>query len=525
MIRRNHLLLAVLLAASLSPGAAFAKNVAAAERFTKEFPLDIGGEFWIDNPVGNIEIIGQDKPGCFVTSLKNTEGVDKDALKEASEETQLTVGGDSRVRILRTLLPDVRNGWSSTVNYVVHVPRTVHVKVASSISDHIRIVNIAGNVTVKNYNGDIRLENVTGASIIESVNGNIIYDYLAKPMANAQLTTLNGFIMCVVPPDSSFEWVAEALRGDFFTTMPVRGKVGGTDFRGTVNAPGGPTLNMSTIMGNVVVLKKGTATNQARSVRSQIELTPTEPGIVPVSMGPGRSTPRMHLGSIQGSWTYSEKVVDIDVSEVRGDARVGTGAGSVHLGAVLGTCTVSSLGGPLDLGDIFGPLFAHTDAGNVVVHAAREGGQISTGGGMIRLIYSGGPVELRSGGGDLVVKQAASDVTADTRSGDINITVDPTAKSQKIGARTTRGNVILNLTPRFAADVDATVITSDAAANSIQSDFNGLTIKRDRVNGKTRIHATGKINGGGEKVELYAEEGEIHLSVQSSSPMTISPGP
>ncbi|MEO8035373.1 MAG: hypothetical protein ABI837_13135, partial [Acidobacteriota bacterium] len=433
---------------------------------------------------------------------------------------------DSRARILRTLLPEVRNGWSSTVNYVVRVPRTVHVKVSSSISERIRIVNIAGNVTVKNYNGDIRLENVTGASVIESVNGNIIYDYAVKPMANAQLTTLNGFIMCVVPPESNFEWVAEAIRGEFFTTMPVRGKVNGTDFHGTVNAPGGPTLNMSTIMGNVVVLKRGSATNEARSVRSQVEVNPSETVVDQrVSMLPGPRTPRLQLGSVQGSWTYSEKVVDIDVSEVRGNARVGTGAGSVHLGMVLGTCTVSSLGGPLDLGDIFGPLFAHTDAGNIVVHAAREGGQISTGGGMIRLIYSGGPVELRSGGGDLVVKQAAAAVSADTRSGDVNITVDPTAKSQKIDARTTRGNVILNLTARFAADVDATVITSDAAANSIQSDFNGLTIKRDRINGKTRIHATGKINGGGEKLDLYAEEGEIHLSVQSSIPMTISPGP
>jgi DUF4097 and DUF4098 domain-containing protein YvlB len=523
MNRRIYILFSVVVLAAIAPATAFGKNVAAAERFVKEFPLDIGGEFWIDNPIGNIEIIGQDKPGCFVTSLKSSEAVDKEMLKVANDETQLKVGGDQKLRILQTVLPAVRNGWTSTVNYVIRVPRTVHVKVASSISERIRIVNIAGNVTVKNYNGEIQLENVTGAAVIESVNGNIIYNYTQRPMANAQLTTLNGFVMCVVPPDSNFEWAAEAIRGDFFTTMPVRGRVTGTDFHGTVNQPGGPTLSMSTIMGNVIVLRRGTATSEARSVRSQA----TGGDYVPVS-GPtliGPQTPRMQLGSIQGSWTYSEKVVDVDVAEVRGDARVNTGAGSVHLGSVLGTCTVSSLGGPIDLGDVFGQVSAHTEAGNILVHAAREGGLITTGGGMIRVIYAGGPLVLRSGGGDLVVRQAASSVEAETRSGDVNITVDPTAKSQKISAHTTRGNVILNLTPRFGADVDATVLTSDSEANSIQSDFNGLTVKRDRVNGKTRIHATGKINGGGEKVELYAEEGEIHLSVQSSNPMTISPGP
>ena len=48
----------------------------------------------------------------------------------------------------------------------------------------------------------------------------------------------------------------------------------------------------------------------------------------------------------------------------------------------------------------------------------------------------------------------------------------------------------------------------------IHSDFAGLTVKRDQFNGKTRLRATGKIGGGGEKVELYTEDGEIQIEQQ-----------
>jgi len=118
------------------------------------------------------------------------------------------------------------------------------------------------------------------------------------------------------------------------------------------------------------------------------------------------------------------------------------------------------------------------------------------------------------------VRQAAGPINASTRSGDISITTDPNQKTQKIQARTDQGNVILNVNPSFAADIDATVMTSDPDSNAIHSDFN-LTIRRDRVGNRTRVHATGKVNGGGDRVELHAEDGDIHISTQSAAPVTV----
>jgi DUF4097 and DUF4098 domain-containing protein YvlB len=182
---------------------------------------------------------------------------------------------------------------------------------------------------------------------------------------------------------------------------------------------------------------------------------------------------------------------------------------------------VNSRGGPLNFGDMRGPIDVHTDAGDVTVRVSRQGGTASTEGGSVRVIYAGGPMNLRSGGGDIIVQQANAPIDASTRSGDISLTLSPLQKTQRVTAKTSQGNVTLVVNPNFAADIDATLVTNDSDANRIHSDFN-LTFRREAHNGKIRIRATGKINGGGERVELSAEDGSINISSQVVNPMVIA---
>ena len=217
----------------------------------------------------------------------------------------------------------------------------------------------------------------------------------------------------------------------------------------------------------------------------------------------------------------SVPIGSIEVGRIEGFARVDTGAGAVKLDSVLGEANVVSLGGPLNLGDIYRALTAHTDAGDILVRGALEGGNISTGGGTIRLLYAGGATTLRTGGGDIIVRQASAAIDAETTSGDITINADPNSKTEHFEAKSLQGNIVLNVSPRFAADIEATIITSNPDANTVHSDFPGLTMHRDQVNGKTRIRAIGKINGGGQKVQLSASEGNIHINSQTANPITV----
>jgi DUF4097 and DUF4098 domain-containing protein YvlB len=524
MIRRTLIPIAALVL--LAAPAAWAAGVTASDRRIKELPVELIGSLWIDNPFGSIDITGADSGNIIVTATRTVVAADKEALKEGQEQTEIKFEGDAKVRLVRTILPPQQVGvpprWRSSVSYSIRVPRTVSVKIGSRSADRIRVAGMTGSITVNSFNGTLIFDDNLGVTTVETVNGHVIFDYKQRPSVRSQVQTVNADIDVYVPANADMNWVADTIKGDIVTSMPVRGSFFGTTYRATVNAPGGPTITTGSLMGHVALMARGTTLKQARSVRRSGDVfsnrAANQDRNQQVLLEPAQ---KIQLPIINGNWVFAASVADIVIGEVRGMVRVHTGAGEVEIGVVTGSCFVDSMGGPLTLGEIMGPIFARTGAGDILVRSARDGGEISTGGGIIRLLYNGGPTILRSDGGDIVVRQAAGPIFAVTRSGDIAITVDPNQKTQKVEARTAQGNIIATFPPRFGADIDATVLTSSADANAIHSDFTGLSIKRDQVGGRTRIRATGKVNGGGERVELYAEEGDIHMTTQIGSPISV----
>ncbi|HVR41295.1 MAG TPA: hypothetical protein VMU84_19530 [Thermoanaerobaculia bacterium] len=493
-------------------GAALAKNVTKSERFVQDLNLLTGGSLVVENPFGDILIVGADKPGMHAVVTKTMIGVDDDAIGEAREGTELRAAGNEKTRVLRTIAPLIRSPrWSAKVSYQIQVPRTTNIRVSSNVGD-VRIANLDGTIAVNSFAGTLILQNTSGETNVASVNGTIIFDPNGKPESDTILQTLNGDIQVLVSPDANFEWIADTLTGQYRTTLGVRGRYLGTSFRGGFNAPGGPVIHTSTALGQVYMLKKGSLPTQARDLPKVLGLASTGPSGPPVI----REFREQSVGELALDLDF----VNVFVGSVEGSASVRTGAGEIHIGSIRGTTNVDSGGGPLSFGDAFGPIIAHTEAGDVIVNAARSRSNLGTNGGVIRLAFSAGPATLESGGGDIILRHAASSVNAMTKSGDITINLDPGLKTNRVIAKTGKGNIAVNVSPRFAADVQLTVLTSDPDANVIQTDFQGLAYSREQVGGKTRIRATGKINGGGDKVELSAEDGGIqfmsHASVLSA---------
>jgi DUF4097 and DUF4098 domain-containing protein YvlB len=493
------------------------------DRSNVEYPIDADGSLWIDDPFGNVEIVGVNSSTLTVSIVKVTAGVDNAAIGEGRAQTVLQTTGDERVRIMKVILPEAPRSprWRSFVTYTVKAPKSLHVKVSSMYSDRIRIADMTGDVTVKNVTGEIVLDNVAGTAVVDTANGNITYKPVGRPAANTQLATVNGRIQIVVPPEAAFQWVADTIQGDFRTTMPIqKPRFVGRTLRALVNAATSPVMTTSSLTGDVLLLRTGTTEQQAHSVRQIAGPSSNASDSTPVFSTPVL-TRHFQAPVVDGNLQFVTNIGDVTVSEVRGNARVETGAGQVQLSTVAGECNVISHGGEIDLGDIRGPLMAHTDAGNVTVNMARFGGTVTTGGGMIRVLMAGNSMVMKSGGGDIVVRDARGPVVAETRSGDVTVTVAGNVQSGAVQASTGRGNIVLNVRPQFAADVDATIITSDPDANDIDSDLNGLSVKRESVGRRTKIHATGKLNGGGPRVYLYAEEGDIHINTQT--PVIVSP--
>ena len=93
----------------------------------------------------------------------------------------------------------------------------------------------------------------------------------------------------------------------------------------------------------------------------------------------------------------------------------------------------------------------------------------------------------------------------------VAITISNETRNAGIDARTKGGNLIIRLPADFGGRVEATILTTAEAAHTIISAFPGLTIVRDDIGGRVRIRATGRLNAGGNRIVLYAEDGNIQI--------------
>jgi DUF4097 and DUF4098 domain-containing protein YvlB len=510
IIRRTTAAAILILCAST----AWAAPVSSNEKVVRELPILIGGTLILDNPVGDIDITGTDDTKVTMTVEKYVRAADAESLAEGKDQTQLALlGGDRRLVQVKTLVPPIHSGrWNSGMNYVVRVPRTVHVKVMSSGVSRIRVSDMRGSVAVKIFNGAVLLERLLGTASVDSANSDVVFIAPDHGLGDAALSAVNGSIQVVIPAGTRFRWQSETFKGESKTTFPLKGAFIGTTFRGNINGDGGPLIVTQSLMGNVFMMEKGSKIASARRV------IPVNPEVPIVQMN------SFTTQSVNGFFRYATSHGDIRIGEIHGSADLSTGSGDVSLGAVFGDLQVVSKGGPLDFGQIGGSVSARTEVGDVRVDSVKNGGTLITGGGTIRVTETGGEMRLQSGGGDIVVLKASGPITADTQSGDITITIDPASRSERITAKTAKGNVILNVLPGFGADIDATVLTADPDVNNILSDLAGLQFRREQVGGKTKIRATGRVNGGGERLELYAEDGGIQIITRNVAPIT-APSP
>ncbi|HEY5609671.1 MAG TPA: DUF4097 family beta strand repeat-containing protein, partial [Thermoanaerobaculia bacterium] len=475
---------------------------------------------------GTITVIGTNSPGLEVEAVKIIRGIDDRSIREGKLQTEIEILGNAQVRTIRTTGSSqpvaVRGGrWAAVVNYVVRVPRSVNVSVFNFTGERVRIENVAGKILVQNTNGRVELIGTSGSVVANTVNGDVIASYSARPTSSAAFQTINGTVELRVPRGSKFRWIAESLRGHVMTTLPIQGSFdprgSGRKYRGTIAGAQSPTITTTTMAGNVYVLE-GRADRQTARI-----LVPPRPTLGGPS--PDRDDFDIAATSRDGVRTIAKELITTDfrfittlgnvaIGEIQGNALVRTQAGEVQLELVSGQCEVISGGGPLRLGDIRGPLHARTEAGDIIVRTARKGGILHTQGGNIDVQQADGRLELSSGGGNITVRRIHESVQAETKSGDIVLTIDPSSKSERLFAKTTQGNVVINIPKGFAADLDATILTTNPSQHSIISDIPGISILQDKIGSRTRIRAVGPVNGGGKRVELVVEEGNIHIRRQ-----------
>lgn len=529
------LALATGIAASASGQAVLDRQIT--DRYEQSFPLRADGSLLVHNGLGSVTLTGTTHTDMKVVAERVIRGADDDAVREGRASASLLIEGNERSRSIRAVQPPAvaSRRWIAHFNYNIRIPQSVDVTLVTGSGQRFRVVNTGGTLRIKNVSGDVQVIAPRGPVVVESINGAVRVHYNTSPGGHARISSVNGDVSVSVPANAAFRWRAETLRGEFLATLPIAGRFtptdGGKQYEGTSGAvnQSSPRVHASSVTGRIFLLRTGTPPSQAVALREGgIRTQPTQiagNNITSASDGPSSEArlrekllepPAARTFALQksqhdGNFDLPPGIGNVFVGEVQGSATILGRAGEVVLGYVAGECRVESRGGPINVGDVMGVMDVRTEAGDVLVRAARRGGSLSTAGGNIQLVYSGGPVRLLSGGGDITLRQAGAAVVATTRSGDINVRVVDTARTLAIELSTVGGNVQLVLPPNFGGVVDALVIAPTDQERSILSEFEGLTITRETIGDRVRIRATGRINGGGQRLQLRSEGGNILL--------------
>ena len=221
---------------------------------------------------------------------------------------------------------------------------------------------------------------------------------------------------------------------------------------------------------------------------------------------------------------------NISVGGVTGDLHAATAGGNVSIGDVAGDTHVETQGGNVSIGNVHG-LHVSSGGGSIHVQSARNDVYAMTGGGSINLGNIGGAVHAQTGGGNVEVARARSLVSqtgggnivasavdgavrAETGAGSIDVGIVATSGFGASHLRSGVGKITVRLPQQLPVSVSADL--NAPMGHAIISDFPALNAK---PNGPTPLHVQAPLNGGGPRLQIQTNGGDIVIRKQTPAAM------
>lgn len=253
------------------------------EKILKSFTLPAVGHksLEIDNVWGSIEVVADTSDKVEMTVTRTNRAESKEKLEQAKKEVTLDITQEEGALKLyvngpfRCQCDDCRHsrdddGYRVKMDFKVHVPRDIDVKVKTVNEGRVVVKNTNGNFFVRNVNGDIEMENVAGAGTARTVNGPVIVSFRQNPHENSEFKTVNGNIELRFAHDLSADFRFKTFNGGIYsdfpvTTLPVHGiqeeRRGGKmiyradRFTGARVNSGGPEIQIENLNGDIRILE------------------------------------------------------------------------------------------------------------------------------------------------------------------------------------------------------------------------------------------------------------------------------
>ena len=143
------------------------------------------------------------------------------------------------------------------------------------------------------------------------------------------------------------------------------------------------------------------------------------------------------------SLALSTRMGNIEVADLDGSVRAGTGAGKVTVHRVKGGVVVETQGGATSLGEIGGMVRIDSAGGAILADLLRGDAVLETGGGDIVVQRVNGTIRAFTAGGGIHIQEAGGLVTATTAGGPIQIV----SARGKVTARNSGGPIQVGAAP------------------------------------------------------------------------------
>jgi DUF4097 and DUF4098 domain-containing protein YvlB len=221
----------------------------------------------------------------------------------------------------------------------------------------------------------------------------------------------------------------------------------------------------------------------------------------------------MRTGDIQGDVTLRTSGGNIEMGVVGGEASVKTSGGDITVKSVGKSHVASTSGGNIEIGDVGGEARVSTSGGDVHVRRVTGNASLNTSGGNIELEGASGTVKANTSGGDITLQNITGSIEAATAGGDVRAELKPSGKGRS-KLSSAGGEISLSVPEEAKATIEATIRLQDHWGSSkgrykVKSDFKADTYEQDQD--EHEIHATYKLNGGGDTIELKTVNSDITI--------------
>ncbi|MGD1018713.1 MAG: protein kinase [Verrucomicrobiia bacterium] len=244
----------------------------------RSFPFNAGGRFSVDNVKGRIEIHGWNTNAVVINAAIHGK------TSESVEAVAINIDSGPDRAVVHTEQPSSETGfpWSwlwfgssgrnnASVDYTIQVPRGARLANISSVSGHIVIDGVAGDIDGSTVNGETEIKDAARNLKLATVNGRITANMISLGGGQSvSLEAVNGEIELTLPDNADASLSVSTVNGSIASEFPSltaeKEFPVGNNLKGSLGN-GGATVKIAAVNGTVRIAKnqavKQTATTPA----------------------------------------------------------------------------------------------------------------------------------------------------------------------------------------------------------------------------------------------------------------------